>query len=264
MNQKRYISKILERFEMTHCKPRVTPCEMKIKFDSEGESTDSKKYREVVGSLIYLMISTRPDLSFIVSKLSQYLSEPKQQHWVAAKHVLRYLKGTVDQEFCYRKQENLALFAYCDADWAADQIDRRSVTGYCFSLSGSGPVISWKSKKQPTVALSTCEAEYMALSATAQESLYLVHLLAGMDNEADFTTVTVFEDNQGAIALSKNPVCRQRCKHIDIRYHFVRSAVGDGKIILEYCPTDRMVADIFTKPVTNMRMEKFVPFLFGV
>lgn len=96
MNQKRYISKILERFEMTHCKPRVTPCEMKMKFDSEGEATDSKKYCEVVGSLIYLMTSTRPDLSFVVSKLSQYLSEPKQQHWVAAKHVLRYLKGTVD------------------------------------------------------------------------------------------------------------------------------------------------------------------------
>lgn len=264
MNQKRYITKILERFEMTHCKPRVTPCEMKMKFDSEGESTDSKRYREVVGSLIYLMTSTRPDLSFVVSKLSQYLSEPKQQHWVAAKHVLRYLKGTVDQELCYRKQENLALSAYSDADWAADQNDRRSVTGYCFSLSESGPVVSWKSKKQPTVALSTCEAEYMALSATAQESLYLVHLLARMDNETNYTPVTVFEDNQGAIALSKNPVCRQRCKHIDIQYHFVRSVVGDGTIILQYCPTDRMVADIFTKPVTNIRMDKFVPFLFGV
>lgn len=165
---------------------------------------------------------------------------------------------------CYRKQENLALLAYCDADWAADQNDRCSVTGYCFTLSESGPVISWKSKKQPTVALSTCEAEYMALSATAQESLYLVYLLAGMDNETDYTPVTVFEDNQDAIALSKNLVCRQRCKHIDIRYHFVRSVVGDGKITLQYCPTDRLVANIFTKPVTNMRMDTFVPFLFGV
>lgn len=263
MNQKKYITKILDRFDMTHCKPRTTPCEMKMTFDNEGEPADPKKYREVIGSLIYLMTSTRPDLSFVVSKLSQYLSEPKKQHWVAAKHVLRYLKCTVDQELCFRKQDvDLKLVAYSDADWAADQNDRRSVTGYCFSLSETGPVVSWKSKKQPTVALSTCEAEYMALSATTQESMYLVNLLKGMDT-LNFTPVNIFEDNQGAIALSKNPVTRQRCKHIDIRYHFVRSVVSDGKIVLHYCPTDDMVADVFTKPVAKVRMDKFRCFLFG-
>lgn len=158
----------------------------------------------MVGSLIYVMTRTRPDLSFIVSKLSQYLSVPKEQHWVAAKHELRYLKGTVDLELCYKKNDaNLKLVAYSDADWAADLNDRRSVTGYCFSLCESGPIISWKSKKQQTVALSTCEAEYMALSATAQESLYLVNLINGMDNVLEYAPVTVFEDNQGAIALSK-------------------------------------------------------------
>lgn len=124
---------------------------------------------------------------------------------------------------------NLKLVAYSDADWAADHKDRRSTTGYCFSLSETGPVISWKSKKQSTVALSTCEAEYMALAATAQESLYPVQLLNAMDNRCEYAPVTIFEDNQGAIALSKDPACRKRCKHIDIKYHFVRSALSDGE-----------------------------------
>ena len=265
MNQKRYIMKILKRFDMSDCKARSTPCEYKQKFDNEGQSIDQKRYREVVGSLIYVMTCTRPDLSFIVSKLSQHLSDPKEQHMVTAKHVLRYLKGTVEQELCYKRSDSkLKLVAYCDADWAADQNDRRSTTGYCFSLCKTGPVISWKSKKQSTVALSTCEAEYMALAAATQECFYLLQLLKGMDNGCDHVPVTIFEDNQGAIALSKNPVCRQRCKHVDIKYHFVRSAVSDGNICIEYCPTTEMVADILTKPVARFSLEKFMYFIFGV
>ena len=114
-------------------------------------------------------------------------------------------------------RQNLKLVAYSDSDWAADINDRRSTTGYCFSLTDDGPLISWKSKKQATIALSTCEAEYMALAATTQESLYLVQLMSGMDNDCQYAPVKIFEDNQGTIALSKDPVCRQKCKHIDIR-----------------------------------------------
>jgi len=152
MGQKKFITKILEKFGMNDCKPRSTPCEQKHNFDDDGEAVDATQYREVVGSLIYLMTSTRPDLSWIVSKLSQYFSEPKEQHWLTAKHVLRYLKGTINQELCFKQQdEKLKLVAYCDADWATDQNDRRSITGYCFSLTSNGPVISWRSKKQQTV-----------------------------------------------------------------------------------------------------------------
>ena len=222
MSQKRHIAKMLERFGMSECKPRSTPCEQKLHFDTEGEVIDSTGYREIVGSLIYIMTCTRPDLSWIVSKLSQHLAEPKQQHWAAAKQLLRYLKGTIDQELHYKKsEESLKLEGYSDADWAADQNDRRSTTGYCFSLTENGPVISWKSRKQPTVALSTCEAEYMALAATTQESMYLVQLLKGVDLNSPHVPVKIYEDNQGAIALSKNPVSRQRSKHVDIKYHFV-------------------------------------------
>ena len=189
-----------------------------MEYNSDADPVDAKTYREVVGSLIYIMTCTRPDLSWIVSKLSQNLSEPNEQHWITAKHVMSYLKGTIDHELCYRKSEaNLKLVAYSDSDWAADINDRRSTTGYCFSLTDDGPLISWKSKKQATIALSTCEAEYMALAATTQESLNLVQLINEMDNDCQYAPVKIFEDNQGTIALSKDPVCRQRCKHIDIR-----------------------------------------------
>ncbi len=178
---------------------------------------------------------------------------------------MRYLKGTIDLELCYKKSdEKLKLVAYSDADWASDLNDRRSTTGYCFSLTQDGPLISWKSKKQSTVALSTCEAEYIALAVTAQESMYLVQLLNSMDNDCLYIPVQIFEDNQGAIALSKNPVCRQRCKHVDVRYHFIRLALSNGKVTVEYCPTEEMVADVMTKPVTKFKLEKFKSFMFGM
>lgn len=203
------------------------------------------------------MTCKRPDICWIVSKLSQYLSKPKEQHWTATKHVLRYLKGTINQELCYMKsKEKLELVAYSYADWASDQTDRRSTTGYCFSLNKNGSIISWKTKKQQTVALSTCEAEYIALAATVQESLYLLQLMKGLSDEC-YVPVKIFGDNQGAIALSKNPICRQRCKHIDIKYHFIRSVLSDRKITIEYCPTTDMVADVLTKSVTKFKMDRF-------
>jgi transposase InsO family protein len=214
MNQKRYLTKLLERFEMSDCKSRATPSEPKLECDGES-LVDSRKYRELVGSLIYAMTCTRPDICWIITTLSQYLSRPLEQHWVAAKHVLRYLKGTLDFELCYRKcDDDLRLVGYSDADWASDTHDRRSISGYCFSLTLNGPLISWKSKKQRTVALSSCEAEYIALAATIQEALYLAQLLAKIIQIA--TPVQIYEDNQGTIALSKDPVNRKRSKHIDV------------------------------------------------
>ena len=165
---------------MSNCKPRAIPCELKMDHSNNSDPVDSRKYREIIGSLIYLMTCTRPDLSYAVGKLSQYLSEPRQQHWVAAKHILKYLKGTSHYELRYQKSAELGILAYSDADWASDQSDRRSTTGFCFYLNKESSPISWKSKKQPPVALSTCESEYMALAKTTQESLYLIQLLNGM------------------------------------------------------------------------------------
>ena len=122
--------------------------------------------------------------------------------------------------------------------------------------------MSWKAKKQPTVALSTCEAEYIALAATIQECLYLTQLLDGIDKHL-YALPKLYEDNQGTIALAKNPVSRQRCKHVDIKYHLIRSTVNDGKVLFEYCPTDQMVADLMTKPATKFKLVKFAKFMFG-
>ncbi|XP_053549181.1 uncharacterized protein LOC128640785 [Bombina bombina] len=181
---------------MIDCKPRSTPCEQKLDQNDHNDPVDARKYQEIVGSLLYVMTCPRPDLSWVISKLSQYLSEPTEQHLTTAKHVMRYLKRTTDYELCYRKcSENLKLKAYSDADWASDVNDRRSMTGYCFSLTKNGPLIAWKSKKQPTVALSTCEAEYMALAATTQESLYLMQLLKGMDKGCHYEPIQIFGDN---------------------------------------------------------------------
>ena len=265
MNQKRYLTKVLEKFGMNDCKPRCTPSEQKITCHENGEVVDSRRYREIIGSLIYLMTCTRPDICWVVTKLSQYLSKPRQGHLTAAKHVMRYLKGTIDYEICYRRCENgLSLIGYCDADWASSPEDRRSTTGYCFSLTKEGAPISWKSRKQPTVALSTCEAEYIALAAAVQESKFLTQLLRDIDGKRQYEPALIFEDNQGTIALAQNPgMIRQRSKHIDIRYHFIRLAVNNGEVELKYCPTANMIADVMTKPATRFKLESFKNFLFG-
>ena len=184
MSQCKYVQKILKRFDMSNCRARATPCEQKLDYSDDAEVMDDvKKYREAVGSLIYLATCTRPDLSFVVSKLSQYFTRPTTDQWTTVKHVLRYLKGTQNKELCFKKHkgENI-IHAYSDANWAAD-IDRKSTTGYCISLNKNGPFVSWKTKRQPTVALSTCEAEYMALAATMQECLSLKQLLKYFDGQ---------------------------------------------------------------------------------
>lgn len=159
-------------------------------------------------------------------------------------------------------REKLGLKVYSDADWASDATDRRSTSGYCASLSEGSSLISWKTRKKATVALSTCEAEYISLASAIQECMYLEQLLSGID-KYQYAQTKVYEDNQCTLALAKNPVNRQRCKQIDIKYHFIRETVNSGRIILEYCPTERMVADVMTKPATKLKLKTFTQDLFG-
>ena len=265
MNQARYIEKLLLRFNMNNCKPRSTPCEIGINnvCDEEAELADSRLYREIIGSLIYIMIATRPDLCYIVTKLSQYMARPTVNHLSMAKHVLRYLKGTISNCLTFKKSDSFNLFGFCDADWA-NCSDRRSITGYVFSLSNSGPPVAWKSRKQQTVALSTCEAEYMALASAVQESKFLSKLLKSILGYKFSDSVTLFCDNQSALALAKNPIQHQRSKHIDVKYHFIRGEVQKGFVNLVYVPSEKNLADVFTKAMTNVKLKNFSDLLMGM
>ena len=222
-----------------------------------------KKYCQIVESLIilegvYEMTCTRSDISWTVSKLSQKLSCHRVEDTVAAKPGLRCLRGTIDYELCFKKCDGdlqLTLVVYCDSDWASSLEDIRSTTGYCLRLSNRGPLISWKSRRQPTVAPSTCEAECISMAAASQESVYLTRLLNNM-GRGSYKATRIYGDNRGAIDLSKNLVSTQRSEHIDIRHHFLREIHLNGKIEIVYCPIE-MVADIFTKPATKVKLNTF-------
>ena len=266
MDQTKYLNSILTRFGMESCKARSTPCELKPSaYQSEDKTiVDEPGYRAVVGSLVYAMTCTRPDLSWIVTKLSQRLSCPTSGDWALLKQVLRYVKGTTDTKLTFSKAESLKLIGFSDSDFAADENDRRSTTGYYFSLNFAGPAISWKSRKQPTVALSTCEAEFMALCETTQEALYLKQVLQDLNEDVEVEPVQLFGDNQGSLALTKNPSNHSRTKHIDVKFHFIRDCYTSRVIDIQHVPTEDNAADAFTKPLPRVKLEKFCQQLFGV
>ncbi len=185
--------------------------------------------------------------------LSKFCSKPTTAHFTAAKRVLRYLKGTSNLALKYQKSKDGVLIGYSDADWAGDLDDRHSTSGNLFIMSGA--TISWTSKKQATVSLSTAEAEYIALNTSTQEAVWLQRLLEGLEKK--YKPTIIMGDNQGSIAIARNPVFHARTKHIDIRHHFIREALQDGVIDLHFCPTDEMVADVLTKPLPRNRFEQF-------
>ena len=269
MGQSMYVNKLLNRYDMQDCRElHVIGDNSLLNNDVSNYLPDNKQYRSLIGSLIYLMVCTRPDICYIVSKLSCFLEKPTENNWLMAKNILRYLKYTKDYKLTFSKNECIAdrtLRGYCDASWASGSDDRRSVTGYCFVVNPGGCTISWKSRKQPTVALSTTEAEYMALTEATKEALYLRSLLSDIDEQYNMSRpVVLYEDNQGAMALVKNPVFHNRTKHIDVRFHFIREHFTSGHIDLEYVCTENMVADCLTKLVTKAKQIKCNPLLFGI
>lgn len=212
-------------------------------------------YQSIVGSLLYAAITNRPDIAQAVGVVSKFCANSTQSHLTAAKRILRYLKGTVNLGLSYKKCADGNLIGYSDADWAGDMDDRHSTSGNVFLLAKRA--VSWLSKKEATVALSTTEAEYVALSTATQEAIWLRKLLADVGNPLE-EPIVVSEDNQGDIAMAKNPVGHARTKHIDIRYHFVREGVQHGAIILKYIATGEMIADILTKPLPKCIFQKLV------
>ena len=224
----------------------------------DGESITQEPYRSLIGSLMYMMTCTRPDLAVPVSQLAQFMAQPSPTHWQAAKRVVRHLKGTADLGLTFPSTQhpdfsNL-ISAYCDSDWARDPNDRKSFTGYVIFLEGS--LISWKCKKQASVALSTAEAEYMALAMTATEVIWLRQLLSDI-GFPQTTPSTIFCDNQSTIHLASTEVVSPKSKHIAIRYHFIKEQVSSGTIALKYIPTGDNLADFMTKPLEGSRFLNF-------
>jgi hypothetical protein len=206
-------------------------------------------YREAIGSLMYAAIATRPDITFAVSTLSQFLDNPGEAHWEGMKRIFRYLAGTKDRTLTYGEERH-ELLGYTDAD-GASQPHRRAISGYAFLIDGGA--VSWSSRKQELVTLSTAEAEYVAATHAAKECIWLRRLIGEIFPRLIDQT-TLFCDNQAALRLATDDNYHARTKHIDIRFHFIRQTVEDGSINLIYCSTDDMTADILTKALPRWKV----------
>lgn len=262
LTQRTYAEKVLRTFGMADCTPVATPMDENLVLEPSQQmasSQDRKWYQRAVGSLMYLMLCTRPDIAYAVSQLGRFASNPSEKHRLALKRVLRYLKGTSDYGLVIDTQDRPdVLMGYTDANWGRDD-DRRSTGGYVFTFAGTA--ISWKSKRQTTVALSSCEAEYIAESEAAKEAIWLQRLLCRLRVDRSQSSVpepvTILGDNRGALALAKNPMYHARTKHVDIRYHFVREKVEEQLVKMEWIAGGLNPADGLTKPLGRTKFESF-------
>lgn len=246
---------ILSEFGLADCRPVKTPMAEKIKLepDMAAPLTDPTQYQKMVGKLIFLT-HTRPDLSFAVSTVSRFMSKPQEPHLQAVKHIYRYLHGSTDSALLYQRGEGDYLSGFTDADWAGDLHDRKSTTGFVFLLGGTP--ITWNSRKQPTVALSSTEAEYMAVTEGTKEAIWIRRLLGELKILDPHIPTTIHGDNQGSLNLARNPVYHGRTKHVEVRHHFIREKVASGEICLQFVPTEDQIADIFTKALGRVAFER--------
>ena len=241
---------LLKQFEMDDLKPMPTPMSSSIKLDKDedGKAVDITKYICMIRSLLYLTVS-RLDIMFSVGVCARFQSNPKESHVSAVKRIFRYLSGTKNLGLWYPKGTHIDLLSYSDADWAGCTIDRKNTSGTCHFLGFA--LVSWFSKKQATVALSTAEAEYISAASCCAQVLWMMQTLK--DLGLCYDHVPILCDNTSAINLSKNPILHSRTKHIEIRHHFLRDHVQQGDITLEFISTNDQLADIFTKPLALER-----------
>jgi hypothetical protein len=249
LGQGKYVANILSRFQMEDCKPMSTPMVTNWKKLSASDSqlVDATGYRQLIRLLMYL-VNTRLDICFVVNTLSQYKVEPRSVHWIGEKHVLRYIAGSVDYGLDYVRGNGVSLVGYTNSDWAGCAIDRKSTSRCCFGLALG--LVSWYSRKQKSVALSSAKAEYMATSQASCEAIWLHKLLVGLFGQ-ELPPTVIHCNNQSCIKLFENPVFHDRSKNIEIRYHFIRDWVQRGAVQLQYILTDEQVADILTKALSR-------------
>src|SRR5215208_5613568 len=258
IHQREYIEGLLQRYGYENCNPVTTPMQPGTTLSKKDGSKllvdkEITWYKQLVGSLMYAMTATRPDLAYTMSRLSKFFDSPSENYAAATKKVLRYLKGTIDKGITYSGKEK-TFAGYSDSDFAGDIDDRKSTGGYVFLLHGGA--VSWKAKKQALPALSTVEAEYIAGAEATKEAIWLARLLH-KDLNTQLDTTLLHFDNQGAMALaSNNGNSHTRTKHIDVKWHFIRAYVENGTIKITYLPTASMVADILTKGLARDRHQE--------
>ncbi|GAU42103.1 hypothetical protein TSUD_134870 [Trifolium subterraneum] len=253
VSQSKYAKNIVKKFGMDGGNHKRTPAatHLKLTKDETGIDVDQSLYRSMIGSLLYLTAS-RPDITFAVGVCARYQAQPKMSHLVQVKRILKSVNGTCDYGILYCHSENSTLVGYCDADWAGSADDRKSTSCACFFLGNN--LISWFSKKQNSVSLSTAEAEYIAAGSSCSQLLWMKQMLKEYNVEQD--VMTLYCDNLSAINISKNPIQHSRTKHIDIRHHFIRDLVEDKIVTLEHIGTEDQLADIFSKALDAVQFEK--------
>lgn len=251
---------------MKDCKPIATPMDSKLGYklipNSNKATLESIKwFQSLIGGLLYLMLATRLDIAYSVIKLSRFASNPSEEHIIAAKRILRYLKGTINYSITYYKdslKEDSYLRAFTDADYAGDLNTAKSTTGYVFYFA-NGP-ISWKSKLQTIIAQSTTEAEYIAINACAKEAIYIKSILQELGYYKQ-EKLPIYSDNNGALLLAKNPVFHERTKHISVKYHYIRDLIEKGIIDLIYINTLDQKADGLTKALEKVKFKGFLDYI---
>ncbi|KAL5752990.1 hypothetical protein ACOSQ2_023497 [Xanthoceras sorbifolium] len=258
LSQAEYIKKVLSRFNMQDAKPVSTPLGVHFRLSkeqspkTEEERTHMAKvpYASAIGSLMYAMVCTRPDIAQAVGAVSRYMNNPGKIHWEAVKWILRYLRGTTNKTLCF-KGGDTTLTGYVDADLAGNVDIRKSTTGYVYTLGGTA--VSWVSQLQKIVALSTTEAEYVAVTEASKEMVWLQSFLEELGKKQEDNVL--YCDSQSAIHLAKNPSFHSRTKHIQLRYHFIRSLLEDGILKLEKISGAQNPADMLTKTVTTDKLK---------
>ncbi|KAH9799567.1 retrovirus-related pol polyprotein from transposon RE2 [Citrus sinensis] len=248
LSQAKYIADILMKHDLTHCSPVPTPMSTG-QYLTKASGTDIanvSQYRSIIGALQYVTL-TRPEISFSVNKLSQFLSYLKSSHWEACKRLLRYLKGTIHFGLQFYNCGALQINCFSDSDWAGDRDDRKSVAGFAVFL---GPnLVSWSSKKQSVVSRSSAEAEYRALAHAASEVVWIKSLLAELQVQLS-TTPLMWCDNQSAISLAYNPIYHAKTKHVELDIHFIRDKVASKEIDVCFVPSEDQTTDVLTKALT--------------
>ena len=260
-----YLWKVLGKFEMDQCKSVATPLggHFSLKAATNKELQDQEEYmkkvpyQNAVGSVMYSMVGTRPDLGYAVGVISRFMSRPVKEHWQAVKWVLRYIKGSVDIKLSFKRKGNFVVRGYCDSDYGGDLDHAKSTIGMVFTAGGSP--VSWRSSLQKVIVLSTTEAEYIALSEAVKEDVWLKRFAEELGFPQD--TVEIFCGSQSAIALSKNAVFHERTKHMATKYHFIRDLIKVGEVQVLKIATTNNPSDIFTKVLQVFKMREALKML---